>query len=93
MNLPRFSGSTCALESTAHIGLDAQRVAVALGLGPLLAIQPCHGYANGCSCERCHRRAKHFVGLCERGVKPLLAARLAQDFTNAVRTDAEMGYV
>jgi hypothetical protein len=31
--------------------------------------------------------------LCERGVKPLLAARLAQDFTNAVRTDAEMGYV
>ena len=90
MDLTRFSSST---DVSTSISLDAQRLFVALGLGPLLAIQPCHGYANGCSCERCQRRATRYAELRERGVAPQRAARLARDFTNAVRTDAELGYV
>ena len=89
MDLTRFSSST---DVSTSISLDAQRLFVALGLGPLLAIQPCHGYANGCSCERCQHRATWYAEFRERGYAPQHAARLARARANTVRTDAELGY-
>lgn len=77
--------STVAPEDDAqHIGLDAQRLSVALGLGLLLATQPCHGYVNCCSCERCECRALRFTYLREQGYSFGRAARAAAKFAAAV---------
>jgi len=79
------SVSTVAPEYDAqHIGLDAQCLAAALDLGPLVAIQPCHGYANCCSCERCECRANRFTHLRSLGERVGRAADAARKFAAEV---------
>lgn len=58
-------------------GLAARRLAVLLGLGDLTIRRPCHGYANGCSCDVCEDRDRRF-GLLREKYGATAAAELAK---------------
>ncbi len=40
------------------ISRDAHRLALKLGVGSLVDVKPCHGYACACRCVACELRAR-----------------------------------